>query len=153
MEACDSNEGYSSESDCTDGQVCDLNNFKGIYFDNDSEKYTCPDTGAHFNFKVLCRKLETLRIERKDPKCKQLRDLMPAVQEIFESNQGSGDKREGEVTESRVLEDRNSENFGEDSLDEQLTPQNPSRLNFLSELRKPSALQKSKSIQNLHFIS
>ena len=76
----------SGSSGGTSGQVCDLNNFKGIYFDNDSEKYTCPDTGAHFNFKVLCRKLEKLRQERGEPRCKQLRDLVPAVQELFESN-------------------------------------------------------------------
>lgn len=31
-------------------QQSDLINYKGIYFDDDKEKYSCPITGAHFEF-------------------------------------------------------------------------------------------------------
>ena len=29
----------------------DLQNFKGIYYQSDTQKYVCPKTGAHFNHK------------------------------------------------------------------------------------------------------
>ena len=45
-----------------------LHNYKGIYFDDDNEKYTCPVTGAHFRFEEMCRLLEPIRISRGDPK-------------------------------------------------------------------------------------
>jgi len=36
----------------------DFNNYKGIYADDDAgQKYQCPDTGAHFEPKDLCRRL------------------------------------------------------------------------------------------------
>jgi hypothetical protein len=41
-------------------------NYKGIFYDRDSEKYTCPATGAHFDFTVLCQKLELVRKRRVD---------------------------------------------------------------------------------------
>lgn len=34
--------------------VFDLNNYKGMFYDQDNEKYTCPHTGAHFRFGDLC---------------------------------------------------------------------------------------------------
>ena len=45
-----------------------LNNYKGIYFDDDNEKYTCPVTGAHFRFEEMCKLLEKVRLNRGDPK-------------------------------------------------------------------------------------
>ena len=44
--------------------MTDLNNYKGIYFNTDNEKYTCPVTGAHFRFADLCNRLEPIRILR-----------------------------------------------------------------------------------------
>jgi hypothetical protein len=49
-----------------------MNNYKGIYFDVDTDKYTCPKTGAHFRFDDLCRIMDKIRIHRGDPKCDQL---------------------------------------------------------------------------------
>ena len=48
----------------------DLNNYKGIYFEDDNEKYQCPETGAHFRFDDLCRRMERIRIKRGDPNVK-----------------------------------------------------------------------------------
>lgn len=45
-----------------------LNNYKGIYFDDDNEKFTCPITGAHFRFEEMCKILEKVRIARGDTK-------------------------------------------------------------------------------------
>ena len=41
-----------------------MNNYKGIYFDDDNEKYTCPVTGAHFKFEDLYARIERIRIKR-----------------------------------------------------------------------------------------
>ena len=33
-------------------------NYKGIYFnDEPGQKYTCPETGAHFLYQDMCRRL------------------------------------------------------------------------------------------------
>jgi len=38
--------------------VAALNNYKGIYANDDNtQKYQCPITGAHFEVKDLCRRL------------------------------------------------------------------------------------------------
>ena len=47
--------------------MIDLNNYKGIYFEDDNEKYQCPETGAHFKFDDLCRRMEKIRKHRGDP--------------------------------------------------------------------------------------
>ena len=47
--------------------MVDLNNYKGIYFDDENEKYQCPETGAHFKFEDLCARMEQIRIKRGDP--------------------------------------------------------------------------------------
>ena len=45
----------------------DLNNYKGIYANEDAGvKYTCPNTGAHFEFKDLCKRMTRLG-ERRAP--------------------------------------------------------------------------------------
>ena len=47
--------------------MVDLNNYKGIYFDDENEKYQCPETGAHFKFEDLYARMERIRIKRGDP--------------------------------------------------------------------------------------
>lgn len=34
-----------------------LENFKGLYYENTQEKYLSPRTGAHFNYWDICTKL------------------------------------------------------------------------------------------------
>jgi hypothetical protein len=51
-----------------DEGVVNLNNYKGIYYDDDNEKYTCPETGAHFRFEEMYRILDKIRVARGDPK-------------------------------------------------------------------------------------
>ena len=44
----------------------DYQNFKGIYFNDDpNRKYTCPETGAHFEFYDLCKRMNKLKEFRK----------------------------------------------------------------------------------------
>lgn len=41
--------------------VNDLINYKGIYFDDDTgQKYTCPETGAHFEYLDMYRRLKKI---------------------------------------------------------------------------------------------
>lgn len=40
----------------------DLQNFKGIYFGDDNEKYNDPSTGAHFNYTDVCKRLKTAQV-------------------------------------------------------------------------------------------
>ena len=43
-----------ADSDSGDGEG-DLMNYKGIYFNDDpNSKFTCPETGAHFQFRDMC---------------------------------------------------------------------------------------------------
>lgn len=40
-------------------------NYKGIYFEDDNDKkYTCPKTGAHFEFTDMCRRLKKVQARR-----------------------------------------------------------------------------------------
>lgn len=41
--------------------VNELLNYKGIYAENndDESKYTCPITGAHFEFNEMCKRMRT----------------------------------------------------------------------------------------------
>jgi len=44
----------------------DFNNYKGIYADDDAgQKYQCPETGAHFEPKDLCRRIYSIVDKRK----------------------------------------------------------------------------------------
>jgi|DEB0MinimDraft_12_1074336.scaffolds.fasta_scaffold314233_1 hypothetical protein len=48
-----------------DEEVNDLINYKGIYFDDDSgEKYQCPETGAHFEYLDMYRRLKKISVVR-----------------------------------------------------------------------------------------
>lgn len=43
----------------------DLINYKGIYYNDDQgQKYTDPETGAHFEFKDMCRRLHRIQQKR-----------------------------------------------------------------------------------------
>ncbi len=70
----------------------DLQNFKGLYDDDESEKYFCPDTGAHFNFDKIYDLLT------------ELKNIREQTNETFIC--------EGEVTRNRST--NLSENFGDD---------------------------------------
>lgn len=42
-----------------------LLNYKGIYFnDDENQKYTCPITGAHFEFTDMCRRIKFIQAKR-----------------------------------------------------------------------------------------
>ena len=44
----------------------DFANYKGIYAEDDADqKYTCPVTGAHFEFNDVCRRLGKVMASRK----------------------------------------------------------------------------------------
>ena len=44
----------------------DFANYKGIYAEDDADqKYTCPITGAHFEFNDVCRRLNKVMVGRK----------------------------------------------------------------------------------------
>lgn len=40
-------------------------NYKGIYFDDENtQKYTCPKTGSHFEFHDMCRRIKKVQAKR-----------------------------------------------------------------------------------------
>ncbi len=86
-----------------------LINYKGIYYQADTEKYSCPTTGAHFKFTELCALLEPIRITRGDPFCLQFspkntaQSVLPKAIKKLIKNEASS---------------RQSENFIEDTIDE-----------------------------------
>lgn len=43
----------------------DFENFKGIYEGEQKEKFICPETGAHFEYFDLCKRMSRLREQRK----------------------------------------------------------------------------------------
>ena len=44
----------------------DFANYKGIYAEEEGDqKYTCPITGAHFEFNDLCRRMNKILLHRK----------------------------------------------------------------------------------------
>jgi len=54
------------EEDPDDIDNIDFNNYKGIYADDDAgQKYTCPETGAHFEPKDLCKRIYRIVDKRK----------------------------------------------------------------------------------------
>lgn len=46
------------------GGVDDLINYKGIYYGDDTQKYTDPENGAHFEFRDMCRRLQKIQVKR-----------------------------------------------------------------------------------------
>ena len=58
-------EGGEAEVD-SDVDNIDFNNFKGIYIDEDpNRKFQDPDTGCHFEYNDLVKRLSKLKILRK----------------------------------------------------------------------------------------
>ena len=52
-------------ADKNDEENVDLTNYKGIYFDDDSgQKYQCPETGAHFEYLDMFRRLKRILTQR-----------------------------------------------------------------------------------------
>lgn len=49
--------------------AAELLNYKGIYAENyedEENKYTCPITGAHFEFNDMCRRIKTQIVPRRE---------------------------------------------------------------------------------------
>jgi len=62
----------------------DFDNFKGIYFDEDpNRKYQDPDTGCHFEYYDLCKRLAKLKDQRK------IIDRELGIQDSSSSGEGS----------------------------------------------------------------
>ena len=62
----DEDEGAGPRKD-SDVDDLDFNNFKGIYFNDDpNRKYQDPDTGCHFEYNDLCKRLVELKALRKE---------------------------------------------------------------------------------------
>lgn len=58
-------EGAGGGADGEGGE--DLINYKGIYFNDDQgQKYTDPDNGAHFEFRDMCKRLSIILGKRKE---------------------------------------------------------------------------------------
>jgi hypothetical protein len=58
-------------------------NYKGIYAENnDDQKYTCPITGAHFEFNDVCRRIKKV-IEKRKPFEEQLYGKNPSASDDF----------------------------------------------------------------------
>jgi len=58
-------------------------NYKGIYAENnDEKKYTCPITGAHFEFNDVCRRIKKV-IEKRKPFEEQLYGKQPIASDDF----------------------------------------------------------------------
>ena len=43
-----------------DDQTFDLLNYKGMFFEQEHAKYICPDTGCHFEYYDLCKRLNAI---------------------------------------------------------------------------------------------
>jgi hypothetical protein len=51
----------------SESEDVDFTNFKGIYFNDDpNRKYLDPDTGCHFEYQDLCRRMIKLKALRKE---------------------------------------------------------------------------------------
>ena len=88
-----------------------MNNYKGIYFEDDNEKFQCPETGAHFKYDDLCRRMERIRIKRGEPKIEFDENGNRFYPDMRRLNSGSKESR-GPIREQL------SENFTNEDLDE-----------------------------------
>ena len=55
----------NEQNDQSDQQADDLINYKGIYFDDNNEKYIDDSTGAHFRYDEIYQRLLIAKVERK----------------------------------------------------------------------------------------
>ena len=59
----------------------DLINYKGIYFDDDSgQKFQCPETGAHFEYLDMFRRLKRILTQREKLDLKDQTDTQHKVE-------------------------------------------------------------------------
>ena len=56
--------------------MVDLNNFKGIYYNDDNKKFQDDDTGAHFEFLDLCKRIHLVMQVRTKMEEKELEKMM-----------------------------------------------------------------------------
>ena len=55
------------EEEDSEADDIDFENFKGIYHGDDpNRKYTCPDTGAHFEHRDFCKRLNLAKEQRQE---------------------------------------------------------------------------------------
>jgi hypothetical protein len=58
MDEDDDQDGEAVEAAGGNDEAEDLINYKGIYFNDDAgQKYTDPETGAHFEFRDMCKRM------------------------------------------------------------------------------------------------
>lgn len=53
-----------SDSDTMENYNEDLENYKGIFYDNNDQEENLYECGAHFSYIQMCKKLEDLKKER-----------------------------------------------------------------------------------------
>ena len=64
-EGVDEDEYGGEEGEGEDEEGQDLNNYKGIYFQDDTgKKFTDPETGAHYQYQDMCQRISKLMVER-----------------------------------------------------------------------------------------
>lgn len=72
---------YEEDLDCID-----FNNYKGMFYQDDpGQKYQDPRTGAHFEFRDMCRRLDLLKKRRAGP-CQTYDDRPENVQDEAEED-------------------------------------------------------------------
>ena len=63
----------------------DMNNFKGIYFNETTDKKNF-EFGAHFSYKDMCRRLEKLRQTLSPDRRGEIKDLFDSVNPLCYGN-------------------------------------------------------------------
>ena len=87
-------------------------NYKGIYYGDTNEKYTDPDTGAHFRFRDLCLRIVILQKNRMS--------LLNGTESLFpdEVNFSSEEFESQVAAESSSSSSGLSGNISDEDLDE-----------------------------------
>ena len=82
-------------------------NYKGIYFDDDNEKYTDPVTGAHFRFEDLWARIDRIRKQRGEPNVPATEAKKPKkeLSGVF-SNEVPSENYVEDTMEERALSER-----------------------------------------------
>ena len=56
----------AADLESSDSEGLDLNNYKGMFYDDPEEKYSDPITGAHFEFTNICQRLQIALKDRRE---------------------------------------------------------------------------------------
>ena len=73
----------------------DMINYKGIYFEDDSgQKYQCPETGAHFEYLDMFRRLKRIANSREKPDVVNKAPALSAIEIVNEKKKIIGKKIE-----------------------------------------------------------